>query len=132
MKSLIPAPVCLGVWFGGWTLYLKDGKPHHEYNWFALERTNIGGETPLAPGKHTIAYEFIPDDAKPGTGGKSILSVDGKKVAEAHIPKTQPFAFSADEGADVGMDSETNVSPDYKQGDNKFTGKIQRVTIEVK
>src|SRR5688500_13370772 len=22
--------------FGGWTLYLKDGKPHHEYNWFAL------------------------------------------------------------------------------------------------
>ena len=64
-------------------------------------------------------YEFIPDEAKPGTGGKSILSVDGKKVAEGHIPKTQPFAFSADEGADVGVDGETNVSPDYKQGDNE-------------
>ena len=35
--------------------------------------------TTLAPGKHTIRYEFIPDAAKPGTGGKSILSVDGKK-----------------------------------------------------
>ncbi len=34
-------------YFGGWTLYMKDGKPHHEYNWFALERTNIAGDTAL-------------------------------------------------------------------------------------
>ncbi len=119
-------------YFGGWVLYMKDGKVHHEYNWFALERTNIAGATALTPGKHTIVYEFIPDEVKPGTGGKSILSVDGKKVAEGHIPKTQPFAFSADEGADVGVDGETNVSPDYKQGDNAFSGKIVRVTVELK
>jgi hypothetical protein len=119
-------------YFGGWVLYMKDGKPHHEYNFFAVERTNVAGDSALAPGKHTIAYEFIPDAAKPGTGGKSILSVDGKKVAEGHIPKTQPFIFSADEGADVGMDGETNVSPDYKQGNNAFTGKIVKVTVEQK
>lgn len=119
-------------YFGGWTLYLKDGKPRHEYNFFALERTNIGSETALAPGKHVITYEFIPDAPKPGTGGKSILSVDGKKVAEGQIPKTQPFLFSADEGADVGIDGETNVSPDYPQGDNAFTGKILKVTVEQK
>jgi arylsulfatase A-like enzyme len=119
-------------YFGGWTLYLKDGKPHHEYNWFALERTNIGGETALAPGKHTIGYEFIPDTNQPGTGGKSILRVDGKQVAAAQIPKTQPFVFSADEGTDVGLDSETNVSPDYPQHDNAFTGKIVKVTVEQK
>ncbi len=88
--------------------------------------------TALAPGKHTISYEFIPDAAKPGTGGKSILSVDGKKVAEGQIPKTQPFVFSGDEGADVGVDGETNVSPDYKQGNNTFTGKIVKVTVELK
>ncbi len=119
-------------YFGGWTLYMKDGKPHHEYNFFALERTNIAGETALAPGKHTIVYEFIPDSAQPGTGGRSTLSVDGKKVAEKQIPKTQPFAFSADEGADVGLDAETNVSPDYKQNANSFSGKIVRVTVEQK
>ena len=78
-------------YFGGWTLYMKDGKVHHEYNWFALERTNIAGDRRSRTGKHTIVYEFIPDEAKPGTGGKSILSVDGKKVAEGQIPKTQPF-----------------------------------------
>lgn len=120
-------------YFGGWTLYLKDGKPHHEYNWFAIERTNIAGGEALAPGKHVIGYEFIPDEAKPGTGGKSILSVDGKKVAEARIPKTQPFSFSADEGADVGLDAETNVSPDYQPGlPSTFTGKIGKVTVSQK
>jgi arylsulfatase len=116
-------------YFGGWTLYMKQGKVHHEYNFFALERTNIAAPSALGPGKHTIVYEFIPDEAKPGTGGKSIVTIDGKKAVEGHIPKTQPFMFSADEGADVGEDAETNVSPDYKQGDNKFTGRIVKVTI---
>jgi arylsulfatase A-like enzyme len=119
--------------FGGWVLYMKDGKPHHEYNFFAVERTNVASDTALASGKHTISYEFIPDAAKPGTGGKSILSVDGQKVAEGQIPKTQPFMFSADEGADVGLDGETNVSNDYKPGPpSAFTGKIVKVTVEQK
>jgi arylsulfatase len=120
-------------YFGGWSLYMKDGRPRHEYNWFALERTNIGADAqPLAAGRHTIGYEFIPDEPKPGTGGRSILSVDGKVVAESRIPKTQPFAFSGDEGADVGLDAETNVSPDYPQFNNAFTGRIIRVTVEQK
>jgi arylsulfatase len=29
------------------------------------------------------------------------------------------------------MDGETAVSNDYKQGDNKFTGKIDKVTIDL-
>jgi arylsulfatase A-like enzyme len=118
--------------FGGWVLYMKDGKVHHEYNFFGLERTNIASTTTLAPGKHTITYEFIPDAAKPGTGGRSILSVDGKKLAEGKIPKTQPYAFSGDEGVDVGLDGETIVSNDYQQGNNAFTGKIGKVTVEVR
>lgn len=101
-------------------------------NWFALERTNIVAPSALALGKHTIVYEFIPDEAKPGTGGRSILTIDGERVAEGHIPKTQPFAFSADEGADVGEDGETNVLPDYKHHDNTFTGTIHKVTIDLK
>ena len=104
--------------FGGWTLYMKAGAVHHGYNYFGLERTNVASKAALAPGRHTIVYEFVPDEAKPGTGGKSILTIDGQQVAEGHIPKTQPFVFSADEGADVGLDGETPVSNDYKLGDN--------------
>jgi hypothetical protein len=32
---------------------------------------------------------------------------------------------------DHAPDGETPVSDDYKEGDNKFTGKIQKVTIDV-
>lgn len=118
--------------FGGWTLYMKGGKVHHEYNFFGVEKTNIGSTNTLAAGKHLIKYEFIIDAPKPGSGGKCILYVDGQKVAEGQIPKTQPFAYSADEGVDVGVDNETNVSSDYKERDNKFTGKINKVTVAIK
>jgi hypothetical protein len=118
--------------FGGWVLYMKDGKVHHEYNYFGVERTNIGGQTAVPPGKHEIKYEFIVDAPKPGSGGKCALYVDGQKVSEGRIPKTQPYAFSADEGADVGVDNETMVSNDYEPGENKFTGKIEKVTIDTK
>jgi arylsulfatase len=111
---------------------LKDGKVHHEYNFFGMERTNVATTTALAPGKHTIVYEFIPDAVKPGTRGRSILSVGGKKLADGKIPKTQPFMFSGNEGTNVGLDGETNVSNDYKQGDNAFTGKISKVLVEVR
>ena len=89
--------------FGGWTLYMKDGRVHHEYNYFGLERTNVASTSALAPGRHTIVYEFIPDEGKPGTGGKSIIIIDGQQVAEGHIPKTEAYAFSGDEGADVAL-----------------------------
>lgn len=34
--------------------------------------------------------------------------------------------FSADEGADVGADEGTRVTEDYKERDNKFTGRIRQ------
>jgi arylsulfatase len=115
--------------FGGWSLYVKDGRPVHHYNFFGIEQTRAASKSPLAPGRHTISYEFVPDAAKPGTGGRSILSVDGQVVAEARIPKTQPFVFSADEGVDVGSDNETMVSDDYQPGATDFTGDIVKVVV---
>jgi arylsulfatase len=40
--------------------------------------------------------------------------------------------FSADETADVGEDDATPVTEEYKAYDNKFTGKILKVTVDVK
>jgi len=60
-----------------------------------------------------------------------MLSVDGRKLAEGKIPKTQPFMFSGDEGTDVGLDGETNVSNDYKPAPaNAFTGRIVKVRVD--
>jgi arylsulfatase len=65
-----------------------------------------------------------------GAGVKCNLSIDGEEVDEGEIPRTVPFAYSGDEGVDVGTDNETNVSDDYKEGDNKSTGKIHRVLVD--
>jgi arylsulfatase A-like enzyme len=116
-------------YFGGWALYMKGGRVVHDYNFFGLSHTKVASPKALAPGRHTIVYEFVPDEAKPGTGGKSTLSIDGQLVAEGHIPKTQPFVFSADEGVDVGVDNETMVSDDYKPGATDFKGEIVKVTV---
>lgn len=117
--------------FGGWVLYMKNGKLQHEYNYFGLERTTISSAKPVSPGTHTFQYEFLYDGGPPGSGGTGKLSIDGQNVGEGKIAKTQPFFYSADEGVDVGMDGETAVSNDYKEGNNKFTGKIQQVKVEV-
>lgn len=39
--------------------------------------------------------------------------------------------FSADETADVGVDDAMPVAEDDKKGDNAFTGKVRKVTVEV-
>lgn len=115
--------------FGGWSLYMKNGKVNHEYNFFGLQRTVISSSL-ITPGKHSIKYEFIIAENKPGSGGKCMLYVDEKLVDEGMIPKTIPFAYSADEGIDVGTDNETNVSNEYKEGDNRFTGKIVKIVVD--
>ena len=66
-----------------------------------------------------------------GKGGMGTLFVNDKEVASGRIDKTQCCAFSADEGADVGMDEGTPVDEAYKVP-FKFNGKIAKVTIDLK
>ena len=81
----------------------------------------------------TVRYEFVYEGGKQiGKGGTGTLFVDGKKVAEGKIGNTVGLVFSADETADVGVDYHTPVSPEYPQHGNEFTGKINKVTIELK
>ena len=118
--------------FAGWSLYMKDGKASYVHNWVGKERYTITAPEPVAPGKVTIRYEFAYEGGKPGSGGTGTISVNGQKVAEGRIEHTTPFLFSADETADVGLDEATPVTEDYAEGDNKFTGEIEKVTVELK
>ena len=118
--------------FGGWSLYLKDGKPAYTYNFLGLQRYTLASGTPLPAGKATIRFDFAYDGGGLGKGGAGTMSVNGAKVAEGRIERTQPNIFSADETADVGVDEATPVTEDYKEGDNKFTGKIGKITIQLK
>lgn len=116
--------------FGGWALYMKDGKPAYTYNLVGMQRTTVASSRPIEPGKATVKLDFAYDGGGPGKGGMATLLVNGQKVAEGRIERTTPFVFSLDEGADVGVDQDTPVSEDYAQGNNQFTGKIFKVTVE--
>jgi len=81
---------------------------------------------------HIWMYDFASDGLGMGKGVVGTISVNGQKVAEGWIEHTQCCAFSADEGTDVGMDEGTSVTEEYKEHDNRFTGTIQKVTIDLK
>jgi arylsulfatase len=119
--------------FGGWSLYVKDGIPAYDYNFLGLQRSSVAATQPLAPGKATIRFAFAYDGGGLGKGGKGTLYVDDAKVAEGRIEHTQPMIFSADETADVGIDLGTPVVEAIgSEARSRFTGRIPKVTVEVK
>jgi arylsulfatase len=108
----------------GWSFYVKDGLPKYAYNYLGAV-TTVSSRERLPAGRVTLRYEFAYDGGKPGSGGTGTIFIDGKKVASGRIERTIPFIFGA-ETADVGMDLYTPVTADYKKGDNRFTGKINK------
>jgi hypothetical protein len=78
-----------------------------------------------------VGDDFAYDGGKPGSGGMGAIFINGEKVATGRIERTIPFFFGP-ETADVGIDLYTPVTSDYAKGKNGFTGKISKVTIELK
>jgi arylsulfatase A-like enzyme len=119
--------------FGGWALYVKDGRPAYDYNFLGMQRFTVAATQPLSPGKATIKFDFAYDGGGMGKGGTGTLFVNGQKVAEGRIERTQPMIFSADETADVGIDLATPVVEAIGAEErSRFTGRIPKVTIEVR
>ncbi len=120
--------------FGGWALYMKDGKPAYTYNWFGLERYTVESPNAIENEKAEIRLAFDYDGGGIGKGGTARLFVDGQKVAEGRVEKTVPSVFSADETADVGKDEATQVADKVFRDsqESEFTGNVKRVTISIK
>jgi hypothetical protein len=119
--------------FGGWSLYMKDGKPAYTYNFLGMSRYTVTAPQALPPRPVTVTLDFAYDGGGPGKGGKATLYLNGKQVAEGRVEKTQPNIFSADETADVGIDNQTPVAEGIGVGaETRFTGKIKKITLEVR
>jgi arylsulfatase len=123
--------VAQGGAFGGWSLYARDGRPVYCYNLFGLQQFKIAADEALAPGARQVRVEFDYDGGGLGKGGTVTLFVDGSQVAQGRVERTVPMLFSADETTDVGSDTGTPVSDDYGPGDSAFTGRIDRVQLDI-
>jgi len=125
--------IAQGGRFGGWALYVKDGKPAYDYNFLGMQRFTVASNEALKPGKSTIRFEFAYDGGGAGKGGMGTLYINDQKVGEGRIERTQPTIFSADETADVGIDLATPVVETIgAERASRFTGHIPSVTVDVK
>jgi hypothetical protein len=114
----------------GYTLYIKNGKPAYEYNWFTQERYKIVSSASVTPGKNVVKMDFKYDGGGLSKGGLVTLYLNDKKVGEGRVEKTVPARFSADETFDTGLDSASPVSADYK-APFKFPGTVNKVEIDI-
>ncbi len=118
--------------FGGWSLYLKDGKPTYTYNFLGLQRYTVAATQALPAGKATIRFEFAYDGGGLGKGGTGTIFVNGKKVAEGTDRPHAVLLSSRRTKAPTSARMRARRSPRTTRCRIKFTGKIRKVTIELK
>ncbi|MGW8282086.1 MAG: arylsulfatase [Gemmatimonadota bacterium] len=128
--------------FTGYGFYLLKGKPVFLWNLLDLERIKWAGKEALAPGRHTVEFDFKYDGLGPGTlafnsmsgvgrGGTGTLSVDGNVVDTKKMEKSVPMILQWDESFDIGWDTLTGVNDaDYKPP-FKLTATLDKLTIKV-
>jgi len=128
--------------FAGYGFYLLGGKPVWLWNLVDLERIKWEGPDALAPGKHTVEFDFVYDGLGAGTlafnsfagvgrGATGTLKVDGKAVATKKMEKTLPMILQWDESFDIGSDTLTGVNDADYQPPFAFTGALEKLTIRV-
>ncbi|MFI5390358.1 MAG: arylsulfatase [Bacteriovoracales bacterium] len=127
--------ICQGGFIGGWSFYLKKGKPTFTYNWVGKEKYTIESSKSLPKGKSKLRFEFLYEGKGVGRealgkGGIGKIYIDDKEVAQGKIGNTNMNVFSVSDTADVGIDLNTPVADDYIE--SKFSGKIESVTVEMK
>jgi len=128
--------------FGGYGFYLLKGKPVWLWNLVDLERIKWEGAEALAPGRHTIEFDFKYDGLGAGTlafndfsgvgrPGVGMLKVDGKEVATKKMERTLPMILQWDESFDIGSDTLTGVNDaDYKPP-FALTAKLNKLTVKL-
>src|SRR6266576_2821536 len=82
-----------GTAAGGYSLFVKDDKLCYVHNYVGRAVYGVESDTVLAPGKHTLRFEFEPTGPPDLASGKGApgwlqLYVDGNLVGNAEAPVT--------------------------------------------
>ncbi|MGY3395282.1 arylsulfatase A-like enzyme [Bradyrhizobium sp. USDA 3311] len=117
--------------FAGYGFYLLKGRPVFTWNLVALERVKWQAKETLAPGKHTLEFDWKYDGPGLGKGGTGTLKVDGKVVDSHPMPRSLPITLMWDETFNVGLDTGTSVDDQDYQVPFRFTGKLNKLTVKL-
>jgi hypothetical protein len=134
--------VTSGGRFAGYGFYLLKGKPVFLWNLADLERIKWEGSEALAPGRHTVEFDFKYEGIGAGTlafnnfsglgrPGTGTLKVDGKAVDTKSMAKTLPMILQWDESFDIGSDTLTGVNDADYRPPFPLTAKFNKLTIKI-
>jgi hypothetical protein len=118
-----------GSRFGGYTMFVKDGKLNYIYNFLGMEEQKLSCDAPKS-GKHIVGVNFAKEKLGENheTLGKMTLYVDDQVSAEAPFRTQSGHYALCGEGLCVGRDSGDPVSSDYGTK-NAFNGGGQVVKV---
>jgi arylsulfatase len=122
--------VAQGGRFSGFSLYVNSGRLMFRYNAVPPQRSTVVADKLLAGGKRRVVLQFKSDTSTPGAGGDATLFVDGSVVGSGRIAHTIFRWLSHTDGLDVGRDTITPVSDDYRSP-AIFDGEIERVAFTI-
>ena len=112
------------------------------WNLVDLKRVRWEGAGSPAAGPAHVEFDFKYDGLGSGTlafnnlsgigrGGTGVLKVDGKAVATQRMEHTLPLILQWDENFDIGSDTGTPVDDEDYQLPFRFTGKLDKLTLNV-
>jgi arylsulfatase len=118
--------LAVGSRFGGFVLYIQNGKLVHEYigplrNWV------LESPQPLSPGRHTVVFAF---NKTADRSGRAALLCDGKEIAAEHMDGMWPLS-PVGGGVFCGYDDGSPVSERYSCP-YAFTGRIREVIVHAR
>ena len=125
------ALIAQGGRYGGWSLYLHEGRLAYCYNTFGVQLAKIYSDAVVEPGEHQVRMEFTYDGGGLGRGGDVALFIDGRPAGTGRVERTVPMVFSADETTDLGEDTGTSVSDDYEPRSSSFNGRVRWVQTDL-
>jgi len=123
--------IAQGGRFGGWSVWMKDGRLVYTYNVLGLQEFTVEADVPVPGGQHQVRMEFAYDGGGLAKGGEVTLYHDGSPVGSGRVGATQPMILSADETTDIGYESGTTVSSGYESRTSRFTGKLHWVQLDL-
>jgi arylsulfatase A-like enzyme len=121
--------VAQGGAYGGWGLLLHEGAARFVYNLFGVNVFVTDATETVPAGEHQVRAEFAYAGGGLAKGGDVTLYYDGEKVGEGTIMVTQPMAFSATEGLEIGRELGTTVLPRSRPEATVFSGEIKWVEL---
>lgn len=117
---------------GGYTLFIEDGRPVYEYNFFGHDRYTLSGAGRLPTGKVKIELRYVQGDKAASGGGSAVMLVNGAELASGKVDRVVAGRFSATETLDIGMDLGSVVSRRYaEQAPFAYKGTIDSVAIDL-